>query len=181
MTNVGYGAKMGIAGYIAGSTINRIFLESPMKSTRDLIELLGKDGWEDCALVFRRAFRKAIENEAKQAIRRMRTERDYADHVSAHPECIAYAIQNNMLSWREKRKIRKHLDHEDSLEEFCKEYGRSIEDLPEQYMRKFFGIPEKPKINSVAMPEPYFEAGRRLMEGQNVEDIIDTPFDGDDC
>jgi hypothetical protein len=68
------------------------------------------------------ALSAAIINDAKTTVKYMRRAGGYADHAGAGPEYLAYAIESNRLSLRERRQIRRCLDHEKTLEEFVAHY-----------------------------------------------------------
>ena len=67
----------------------------------------------------------AVVNDARAAVKYMERTKTYADHAGAYPEHLAYAIENNKLNQRELMVITRCLDHEKSLEEFCKHYSSS--------------------------------------------------------
>jgi len=85
------------------------------------------------------ALEQAVFNEAHAAVKMMQKSRSYkvyADHSTASPEYLVYAIKEKGLNWRELRVIRKHLEHKKTLDEFVKTYSPEnvIETLKEKVL-----------------------------------------------
>jgi hypothetical protein len=86
------------------------------------------------------ALRQVVFNEARLAVKNMDRSNFpydvYADHVICFPEHLAYAIKEKGLNRRELRVIKKHLDHEKTLDEFVENHSseRVISSLKESIL-----------------------------------------------
>lgn len=113
------GAARGILEAIRDSYASSIISTHPSERIiiRSLYEqnLLSNLELEDALL-------SAVRNDAKEAVICMRRTGAYADHACVYPEHLAWALEKDLLSWREKRVVRKHLDHQKTIEGFCQRY-----------------------------------------------------------
>lgn len=118
MASIGRGAAKGILAEIRSSYASHI-INTDLE--RNILRGLYEKSWIS-NLELEGALLSAVVNEARRSIVHMGRTGEYADHACVYPEHLAYALEKDLLSRREKRIVKRHLDHQKTIEEFCQRY-----------------------------------------------------------